>query len=366
MESRREELSASLLTPPPPRHRFWSPLAALTACCAVSAVTVFALKSAGGADALARKNCDPSVWVIRHGEKSPNPQPGSPEVLGLNATGVARANFLSSLVANGSWPRFGHIYASSPRAPPHVLRELQTVLPLSTVLNTPVDTSFAQVETAALAAAARKAAHTTCAPVLISWEHCRIPSLLIALGCESDACTRCWPDGDYDTFVALDVGAEPPVAHVRAEGFRRHEPRGFEGYECAGPERIAHSRCRFTDGTWLGDAGSRRALAANATSDAAANTTNATTVVDAACALPPCLALGALTLSVWAWAALFVVGGAYLFLEVCCCWHRGALSCVACVRTITALRSVHANDIEVVRLRPIPPGQPKERFFRIL
>ena len=57
---------------------------------------------------------------------------------------------------------------------------------------------------------------------------------------------------------------------------------------------------------------------------------------------------------------------AYLALEVCCCWHRGALSCVACARTITALRSVHANDIEVVRLRPIPPGQPKERFFRIL
>ena len=139
----------------------------------------------------------------------------------------------------------------------------------------------------ALAAAARKAAHTTCAPVLISWEHCRIPSLLIALGCESDACTRCWPDGVYDTFVALDVGAEPPVAHLRAEGFRRHEPRGFDAYECAGPERIAHSRCRFADGTWLGDAGSRRALAANATSDAAANTTNATSVDTAACALPP-------------------------------------------------------------------------------
>ena len=33
---------------------------------------------------------------------------------------------------------------------------------------------------------------------------------------------------------------------------------------------------------------------------------------------------------------------------------------------LLALRSVHANDIEVVRLRPIPPGQPKERFFRIL
>ena len=65
--------------------------AAPCACCAVSAVTVLALKSAGGADALARKNCDPSVWVIRHGEKSANPQPGSPEVLGLNATGVALA-----------------------------------------------------------------------------------------------------------------------------------------------------------------------------------------------------------------------------------------------------------------------------------
>ena len=116
MESRREELSASLLVPPPARRRLWSPLAALTACCAVSAVTVFAFKFAGGADALARKNCDPSVWVIRHGEKSPNPAAGSPEVLGLNATGVARANFLSSLVANGSWPRFGHIYASSPPA----------------------------------------------------------------------------------------------------------------------------------------------------------------------------------------------------------------------------------------------------------
>ena len=86
-------------------------------------------------------DCPREVWVIRHGEKSSNPEPGSSEELGLNATGLARAQHLAMLVEAGRWPRFSAVYASSPQP---VLREKQTVEPLAAAIGVPVNDSFAQ------------------------------------------------------------------------------------------------------------------------------------------------------------------------------------------------------------------------------
>lgn len=200
-----------------------------------------------------QEECVRQVWVIRHGEKSEHPEPGSSDVLGLNATGMLRAQHLRQLVVDGKWPRFSHVYATSPYEAPFVRREWQTVEPLASELGVPVDTTFTKEQTDRVAIGALRAVREgACGQrVLISWEHCRIPSLLMALGCTSNACVRCWPDGVYDSFFVLDVGSETLQVHEQQEGFARDVP-GYAEYECAGPLRRPYSHCRYANGTWIG------------------------------------------------------------------------------------------------------------------
>ena len=196
------------------------------------------------------------VWVIRHGEKTLQPAPGSREVLELNVTGLSRARFLKGKVLQGLWPRFSHVFASSPVPAGAALREWQTVEPLASALGLTVDLTFSQNETNAIARAALEAARAgQCGDVvLIAWEHCRIPALLMAMGCKREECVRCWPDGAYDAVVALSVSDKgaPDIsgATLGREGFAM-DVVGYEGYQCAEQERRMYSRCRFPDGTWL-------------------------------------------------------------------------------------------------------------------
>mmetsp|Transcript_23566 Transcript_23566/g.38886 ORF Transcript_23566/g.38886 Transcript_23566/m.38886 type:complete len:296 (+) Transcript_23566:202-1089(+) len=206
---------------------------------------------------IVRKGCGGSdVWVIRHGEKSATPAPGSPEALGLNSTGLRRAEHLQKLAADGTWPSFTRIYATSFAAPPHVLREAQTVWPLAATLNLPVDLSFAKEDTDALARFLLALVRNRCGErVLISWEHCRIPQLLVGLGCTTAVCSRCWADGVYDELFQLHYtggdNSGPPELRITHEGFARDVP-GYHKYECAGSERIGHTHCQLPNGTWLG------------------------------------------------------------------------------------------------------------------
>ena len=115
-------------------------------------------------------SCKHLVWVIRHGEKTLNPAPGSREVLELNATGFRRAQYLKSLVVKHDWPQFTHVFASSTSPPGAALREMQTVEPLASTLDLSVDLRFAQ-ERRTLWPTALDVAHaSTCGgSVLISW-----------------------------------------------------------------------------------------------------------------------------------------------------------------------------------------------------
>ena len=194
-------------------------------------------------------SCPRSIWLIRHGEKTIEPIAGSPEVLELNATGRERARYLRALVSRGDWPRFTHIFAT---APSPVLRELQTVEPIAQELGVEVDLRFGPDGIEGLASAALSEAGTCGAVVLISFEHCRIPQLLMQLGCMRAACTACWPDGSYDSFVVLrsqDDGGWFSSRHD--EGFRA-DVDGFDDYECGRPPRLQHTRCQRSNGSWLG------------------------------------------------------------------------------------------------------------------
>ena len=171
--------------------------------------------------------CRPAaeIWIIRHGEKAANASLD----LDLSPAGVDRAKNLERLVTSGDWPRFRAVYATSPSAPPFVRREYETVAPLAEALGIQINVSFGAFETEALAADAMRTARSLAAAddcqspaVLIAWEHCRIPKLRRALGCDTGRCRACWSDLDYDSvdrFRIFAAGGGVDVLPPTSEGF---------------------------------------------------------------------------------------------------------------------------------------------------
>ena len=198
--------------------------------------------------------CAREIWIIRHGEK---PALNETDTLELSARGRRRAEHLAALAASGRWPRFGAIFASSETRPPFVQRERQTVEPLAAELGLGIDDSIAQPMVFELAAAALAAveqeANFSCA--LISWEHCFIPSLRLALGGLAPPGAECWPDGDFDSVSRLVVardGSVTALAPLR-EGFHSTASTSSESDasvdEClAKPEQPP---CVLPNGTWI-------------------------------------------------------------------------------------------------------------------
>ena len=190
--------------------------------------------------------CRPSaeIWIIRHGEKAANASRTLD--LDLSPAGVDRAKNLERLVTSGDWPRFAAVYATSPSAPPFVRREYETVAPLAQALGVQINVSFGAFETEALAADAMRTARSLAAAddcrspaVLIAWEHCRIPKLRRALGCDTGRCRACWSDLDYDSVdrfrvFAADGGVDvlPPTS----EGFGGGEATDFLYAMCVDKE----------------------------------------------------------------------------------------------------------------------------------
>ena len=157
--------------------------------------------------------CRPAaeIWIIRHGEKAANASLD----LDLSPAGVDRAQNLERLVTSGDWPRFAAVYATSPSAPPFVRREYETVAPLAEALGVQINVSFGAFETEGLATDAMRTARTLAAAddcrspaILIAWEHCRIPKLRRALGCDTGRCRACWSDLDYDSVDRFRVFAD--------------------------------------------------------------------------------------------------------------------------------------------------------------
>ncbi|WP_102923062.1 hypothetical protein [Streptomyces noursei] len=143
------------------------------------------------------------IMIIRHGEKPDKHHPGIDEHghedhKSLTQRGWDRANALPKLFdppagqklpAGVERPRT--IYAATdqgPKAGAHRMR--QTVTPLAHHMGLKVDTEFAESEEGALA----KAALSATGPVLICWEHSRIPDIVSALGASGGGVPDEWPD----------------------------------------------------------------------------------------------------------------------------------------------------------------------------
>ncbi|QHC23115.1 hypothetical protein [Streptomyces sp. GS7] len=143
------------------------------------------------------------IMIIRHGEKPDSQHPGIDEHghkdhKSLTQRGWDRANALPKLFD----PPQGHplpagivhprtIYAATdqgPNAGAHRMR--QTVTPLAHKMGIKLDLTYAESQEAALA----KAAVAATQPVLICWEHSRIPGIVKALGASGSGVPAKWPD----------------------------------------------------------------------------------------------------------------------------------------------------------------------------
>ncbi|MFB7629675.1 hypothetical protein ACFC0M_01800 [Streptomyces sp. NPDC056149] len=143
------------------------------------------------------------IMIIRHGEKPDKHHPGIDEHghedhKSLTQRGWDRANGLPKLFdppagkplpAGLQRPRT--LYAATdqgPNAGAHRMR--QTVTPLAHHMGLKVDLDYAESEESNLA----KAALAATGPVLICWEHSRIPDIVDALGASDTGVPHKWPD----------------------------------------------------------------------------------------------------------------------------------------------------------------------------
>ncbi|MER7755562.1 hypothetical protein [Kitasatospora sp. NPDC097643] len=158
---------------------------------------------------------DAFVMIIRHGEKPSGDQQGLDENGGhdgksLTARGWSRARALPSLF---SPPAPGlrtpaRIFAAADQGPlagAHRMR--QTVAPLAAELGLTVDTTHPESQETALATAVLAGAQ----PVLICWEHSRIPRIVEALGATGSGAPATWPDR-FDLVWVLSRTAGGPWA----------------------------------------------------------------------------------------------------------------------------------------------------------
>ncbi|WP_369393396.1 hypothetical protein AB5J72_42000 [Streptomyces sp. CG1] len=144
-----------------------------------------------------------TIMVIRHGEKpgkheSGIDENGRPDAKSLTQRGWGRARALPTLFAppKGQALKPGivrprTIYAAADQGPlagAHRMRE--TVTPLAQHMGITLDTTYAESQEAALAKAALSAPQ----PVLICWEHSRIPAIVNALGASHSGVPAAWPN----------------------------------------------------------------------------------------------------------------------------------------------------------------------------
>jgi hypothetical protein len=214
------------------------------------------------------------VWLIRHGEKDFHLPPSGKSsrrhgeqraqklraMYELSQKGWDRAHHLSSLVEQGEWPLFSALFASRPATPEEALeaypgvahdatgqsmvwREYQTLVPISEYLqnnnigdddnyyynSTSIRTPFPKGEVEAVAleiaktavadasASGGKPQEQNSAVVLVSWDHCSLPTLVVkGFGCRSSSsssdlqqkdsmCYRCWSDDRFGDVLKLNV-----------------------------------------------------------------------------------------------------------------------------------------------------------------
>lgn len=204
---------------------------------------------------------------------------------GLSQIGKKRAQFLSLKVDHNVWPKFVKIYAASSEKYGYSEREIDTVAPLARKLKLEIDSSWGQVDNYERLANnifsnlfpnnEETFCETFCPngvrAILVSWDHCRAPALLRALGCEDERCSRCWSDNNFETVIRLKFEdsfsdqfkttfvPELPVGFIKMKSENNKTLSQSEGglvdFHCAFSanvhDELGYFSCRYPDGTWL-------------------------------------------------------------------------------------------------------------------
>jgi len=140
--------------------------------------------------------CEGHVVLIRHGEKGSEP-------IHLSEAGFTRADYLARYFSEYR-PPVARLYASDPRTPPYVQREVETLIPLSQKIKLPIISNFSKADSMQLAEDIFRNLKSLCGKsILISWDHCNIPRLARYLGCNASMCRECWSDHDFDSVFRL-------------------------------------------------------------------------------------------------------------------------------------------------------------------
>lgn len=152
------------------------------------------------------------VMIIRHGEK---PREGGTEPQGITSDGThdanaltpfgwARAGALVELFAplRGSTPagleRPQAVFAARPEAGQH-LRESETVSLVARRLGVPVEMPYGVGQEAQLAATLSSRG----GPILVAWDHMRIPDIPKHLDMVHPSVPTTWPDERFDMVYVL-------------------------------------------------------------------------------------------------------------------------------------------------------------------
>ncbi|KAJ6111437.1 hypothetical protein N7523_007498 [Penicillium sp. IBT 18751x] len=129
---------------------------------------------------------DPTVYLIRHGEK---PDSGD----GLNAQGLERAQCLRNVFGASSSYNIGHIMAQTPSSSGKRQRPYDTVEPLAEDLGLTVDTSCDRDDPKCVKKVVDN--YTGSGNILICWEHDALTDIVETLG---DSNAPDYPDNSFN------------------------------------------------------------------------------------------------------------------------------------------------------------------------
>ncbi|KAJ5294779.1 hypothetical protein N7508_009600 [Penicillium antarcticum] len=118
---------------------------------------------------------NPTVYIIRHGEK-----PKNKDDHGLTLDGIKRAQCLRSVFGEGSGYNIGHIMAPHVKDDGAHRRAFLTVLPLATDLGLTVDTHCKRTRVECVAKTVRS--YDGPGNILIAWRHTNMGGIEKALG----------------------------------------------------------------------------------------------------------------------------------------------------------------------------------------
>ncbi|KAG9253634.1 uncharacterized protein F5Z01DRAFT_657806 [Emericellopsis atlantica] len=138
--------------------------------------------------------CDPTVYLIRHGEKPDD------EGIGLSPQGVQRAQCLRSVFGAGSQYNIGHIMAQEYKASGKRKRPYDTVLPLANDLGLTVDVSCDRDDEKCVADVVDD--YKGSGNILICWEHDALNNIAEEIGAHD---VKNYPDDSFDL-----IWTQPP------------------------------------------------------------------------------------------------------------------------------------------------------------